>query len=173
MTLVPSAPIVAAIFASCLLPFFLLALSHGPLRIAAPTRRFLVAAACAVAVLVTLLILGEGGEWPDFVAAVALALGSLLAGFTLWTLVAWGFTVTMLRVVEEAGQVASADDWCRAYTGGHGIERFAVDRCALLVRFGFARPAAAEMPSLAITARGRALARAAAIGRALFGLDGS
>jgi hypothetical protein len=170
LNFIPAPPILSAIAASCLLPFLILALSHGPLRVAAPMRRFLIAAALATGVMIAGLALGDIGEWPELAAAIFLGLGSLLAVFTLWTLVAWGFTLTMLRVVEKAGTLASIDAWCRAYSDGHTIERFALDRCALLTRFGFARSDGTATARLMITGPGRAIARVVTAGQSLFGL---
>jgi hypothetical protein len=160
-------PIGCALLASVSLPAFVLFFSHGPWRIGGPMLRFIVASGGAVLVMMAGLSAGATGDWVELMAALILFLGSLLAGFTCWTLVAWGFTLTMLRVLDEQRSFGSIAEWCSACTGGEGIEAFAADRCQLLVRVRLARQ---DRTELTVAPLGRLVAPLVRLTRRFFGL---
>ncbi|CCQ50016.1 hypothetical protein [Crocosphaera watsonii] len=62
----------------------------------------------------------------------------ILCNFTLWTLVAWGFTLSMLIALSRENQPVTLEDWIRAYTNGQTLETFTLDRLGVLFRFGLA-----------------------------------
>jgi hypothetical protein len=163
----PPPAIICALVASVSLPVFVLLLSHGPWRIGGPMLRFAVASGGAVLVMAAGLSTGATGDWAEVTAALILFLGSLLAGFTCWTLVAWGFTLTMLGLLDERRSFSSAAEWCSAYTNSQGIEAFAADRCQLLVRVRLARPDGAG--GFIATPLGRLAAPLVAVTRRFFG----
>jgi hypothetical protein len=164
----PPPPICSALAASISLPFFVLLLSHGPWRIDGPMSRFVTASVCALSVMLAGLGAGGMGDWVELTAALILFFGSVIAGFTCWSLVAWGFTLSMLRVLDEQHSLGSMTAWCNAYTGGQDIEAFAADRCRLLIRVGLARP---DTPGgIAATPFGRLAAPLVELTRRCFGL---
>jgi hypothetical protein len=169
MIWLPSAPIVSAIVASLSLPLFMILVAHGPWRPDSPMRHFLTAAALACALLIVLLLLTNGAaDWPDLFAALVLLAASLLAQYTLWSLIVWGFTSAMLNVLEQRQKVDSVEAWCRAYAGDTGIDAFALNRCGLLLSAGFARFEPSR--TLSITPRGQRAAHLVKAVRWLFGL---
>ncbi len=132
-------------------------------------RHFLGAAALACGLMLLLLLAGGFGEWPDLFAALVLLAASLLAGYTLWTLIVWGFTLAMLNVLDQRRRLGSIEAWCTAYAGDTGIDAFTLNRCGLLLAAGFARIESSR--DLALTARGRVAARMVRAVRWIFGLD--
>lgn len=169
MIWMPSPAIVSAIFASLSLPLFLFLVAHSPWRPTSPMRHFLSAAALAGGLMVALLLANGPVEWPDLLAAAVLLAASLLAGYTLWTLIVWGFTLAMLNVLEQRQQVDSIEGWCTAYAGHGGIDAFTLNRCSLLLAAGFARlPSSRE---LSMTPRGHLAVRFVKAVRWIFGLE--
>ena len=164
----PPPPIGDALVASVSLPFFVLVLARGAWRIEAPMKRFIAAAAGAVLVMAIGLYFAGSADGVELAAAIILLLGSLLAGFTFWTLIAWGFTLSMLRVLEEGHGFDSVEAWCGAYTGGRDIRAFASDRCGLLLRLGLVRYDGQD--GLIATPTGRFAARFVMGVRYFFGL---
>jgi hypothetical protein len=171
MIWLPSSPIMSAIVASLSLPLFLFLVAHCPWRPKSPMRHFLSAAGLACSLMVALLLANWVPEWPDLLAALVLLAASLLAGYTLWSLILWGFALAMLNVLEQRHRVDSIEGWCTAYAGDGGIDAFTLNRCSLLLAAGFARlPSSRE---LAITPRGLLVARLVNAIRWIFGLDRS
>src|SRR5437764_6602360 len=111
---VPTLPAALSLAACALLPVLLLALSHGPLRVAAPGRRFVRAAALMWAAWAAAMTATAPGA-VDLVTGVLLLATATLAAFTLWTLVAWGFTLSMLLALVRAGRPLTAEEWALAY----------------------------------------------------------
>ena len=169
MIWMPSFPILSAILASLSLPLFLFLVAQSPWRPKSPMRHFLSAAALACGLMATLLLTNGRADWPDLVAALVLLAASLLAEYTLWTLIVWGFTLAMLNVLEQRRQVDSIEGWCMAYAGGTGIEAFTLNRCSLLLAAGFAQFESSNV--LSITPRGQLAAQLVKAIRWIFGLD--
>jgi hypothetical protein len=164
----PSSPIAAAIAAAVSLPLFLFALAHSPWRPKSPMRHFLSAAGASCGLLAALLFAMGQVEWPDLLAALVLLVASLLAGYTLWTLIVWGFTLAMLNVIEQRQHVGSIEAWCVAYAGDKGIDAFTVNRCSLLLAADFAELQSSR--ELSITPRGHLAAQLVKAVRWIFGL---
>lgn len=164
---VPPPAVVASLAACLLLPVLLLAMSHARAKVHAPGRRFVLAAS-----VVWLTWAGAmTGMTPDRIDVLTgglLLATATLAGFTLWTLVAWGFTVSMLLALHRAGRPLTVDEWAAAYTGGKRLDAFARDRLGVLLKLGLAdvRDGAVTMTP----GRGRLFARGARTLRQLFGL---
>jgi hypothetical protein len=164
---VPSLPVALSLTACVLLPAIVLALSHGPLKAAAPGRRFAVAVGLTWAAwLAAMMVVSP--DWVDLVTGAMLLATATLAGFTLWTLITWGFTLSMLLALARAGRPLTADEWAFAYTRGKPLEAFARDRLGVLLRLGLAEVRGDEV---AMTPRrGRAFVKTVAILRKLFGM---
>jgi hypothetical protein len=163
----PTWPEAASLAACCGLPVMVLGLSHGPWRIGAPGRRFVFAAAgCWTVWLAAMIALGPGAV--DLLTGALLLATATIVYFTLWTLVAWGFTLSMLLVLHQSARPMSVDEWAQACTNGKPFEAFARDRLGLLFALGLAEERGGRV---AITpGRGRLFARLTGMLRALFGL---
>ena len=134
----PSLTIALSLTACGLLPVYVLILSHGPWKVSAPGRRFIVAAGATVVTWAGLMAVPAEPALPDVVAGGLLLITALLAGFTVWTLVAWGFTLSMLLTLARAGRPLALDEWVTGYTGGKPIDAFSRDRLGVLLRLGLA-----------------------------------
>lgn len=165
---IPSPPVALALLAVGLMPVYLIALSHGPWTVAAPGRRFLVAAGTAWLTWVMLVIASRAADVVGVVAGGLLLATATLAGFTLWTLVAWGFTLTMLLMLARAGRPLTEAEWILAYTRGKPLSVFARDRLGVLFKLGLAESRGDRV--VMTPRRGRLFARATGLLRGLFGL---
>lgn len=165
--LVPSPPVALSLAACAALPAVLLALSHGPARVAAPGRRFVLAAGLTWGGWLAATLAADPA-WVDLLTGALLLATATLAGFTLWTLVAWGFTLTMLAALDRAGRPLTVDEWAMAYTGGRPLDAFARDRLGVLLKFGLAELRGGEV--VMTPGRGRLFAKGVAALRKLFGL---
>lgn len=164
---IPALPVALSLLACGCLPVVLLAVSHGPSRVAAPGRRFILAAALTwVAWLAAMLAVGPG--WMDVVTGGLLLATTTLVGFTLWSLVAWGFTLSMLLALDRAGRPLSAEEWVLEYTRGKPLEAFTRDRLGVLIALGLAELRGDEV--VMRPRRGRLIARLTIALRTLFGL---
>jgi hypothetical protein len=164
---VPTVPVALSLAACGLLPLVLLTLSHGRSRVAAPGRRFVVATVVTWAAWLAAMI-ATAPEWVDLVSGVLLLATATLAGLTLWTLVAWGFTVSMLLALERAGRPSSVDEWALAATRGRSLEVFARDRLGVLLALGLAQVQGERVVMTPL--RGQFVARTARALRLLFGI---
>jgi hypothetical protein len=163
----PTLPVALSLGAVALLPALLLAVSHGPLKVAAPGRRFALAAGLTWVAWAGFMA-GGAPDAVELVTGALLLAAATLAGFTLWTLVAWGFTLSMLLALRRAGRPLTADEWALAYTRGRPLDAFARDRLGVLLKLGLAELRGGEVVMTA--GRGRALARVTTLLRKLFGL---
>lgn len=165
--LIPSAAVALSLVACGLLPVFLLSLSHGVLKVAAPGRRFVLAATLTWgAWLATLPVTVPDAV--ELVTSVLLLATATLAGFTLWTLVAWGFTVSMLLALNRASEPLTIDEWAMEYTRGKPIAAFARDRLGVLFKLGLAETRGCDV--VMTPGRGRMFAKCAGVLRILFGI---
>jgi hypothetical protein len=164
---VPTQPVSFSLAACAALPLVLIALSHGALRIAAPGRRFLSAAGVTWLAWLAAMAVSQAG-WVDMVSGFLLLASATLAGFTLWTLIAWGFTLSMLLALYRGGRTLSVEEWMLAHTRGKPIAAFARDRLGVLVRMSLADIRGGRV--VMTDRRGRVVARIAAGLRGLFGL---
>jgi hypothetical protein len=139
MNFIPSPAILAGIVAGCSLPIVVGVLSHGPWQVAAPGRRFHMAAALVTAGWICFHVWQGAFDVADLVASLLIWLTALLVGFSFWSLLAWGFTLSLLTALARAGRPLSFAEWVACYTGGGTVETFARDRLNLLLRAGLAR----------------------------------
>jgi hypothetical protein len=164
---VPTVPVALSLAACALLPGTLLALSHGPGKVAAPGRRFVLATALTwLAWAVAALAVAPG--WVELLTGALLLATATLVGFTLWTLVAWGFTLSMLLALARAGRPLTVEAWALEYTRGKPLAAFARVRLGVLFALGLAEVRGGAV--VMTPRRGRLFANAAAALRRLFGL---
>jgi hypothetical protein len=164
---VPSLPVSLSLGACVFLPASLLALSHRPLKVISPARRFVMAAALTWLAWFAAMI-AAAPDWVEAVTSGLLLATATLAGFTLWTLIAWGFTLTMLLALNRAGRSLSVEEWALAYTRGKPLDAFTRDRLGVLLKLGLAEIRGGEVTMTPNC--GRAFARVAVLLRKLFGL---
>jgi hypothetical protein len=157
-------------------PLFLTLFAHGPSRITKDGKRFIVSIAATFvlwAVLITFALEPENSRQQyqaiDLLTAVLLLIGGGLTQFTLWSLIAWGFTVSVLRSLGDANCPLSQEEWIHHYTDGQGIQRFTTDRFTVLLRFGMADKGING--SYVLTGRGKFFARLNNALRFMFGLN--
>jgi hypothetical protein len=165
---IPTPAIALSLLGVVSLPFCLLVLSHGPWKVPAPGRRFVLSAGLTVMLWIGLMFVPTSPVLVDVISGGLLLATALLAGFTLWTLVAWGFTVSMLLSLSRAGVPLTPEEWVLRYTGGTPVDAFARDRLGVLFRLGLAQ---AQGDQIVMTpGRGRRMARVVVLLRQIFGL---
>ncbi|MBA4189951.1 MAG: hypothetical protein C0467_18355 [Planctomycetaceae bacterium] len=163
----PSAAIAMSLVACGLLPVFLVSLSHGVLKVSSPGRRFILATALTWGAWLATLP-ATVPDAIDLVSSVLLLATATLAGFTLWTLVAWGFTVSMLLALNRADEPLTVEEWALEYTRGKPMEAFARDRLGVLFKLGLAESRGGNVVMTPL--RGRLFAKGAGALRNLFGI---
>jgi hypothetical protein len=165
---IPGPATATALIAAGTLPIWLMLLSHGPWKIVRPGKRFVLAALLSLGTWVVTLFLWPPGGAIDLISGASILILSLLAGFTLWTLVAWGFTLSMLLALRRTNRTLSLKEWIASYTGGKTVEAFGRDRLGVLFRFKLADRTGAD--EVEATGNGRRVAVIAIVLRKLFGL---
>ncbi len=165
--IIPTAAVALSLVACGLLPVFLLSLSHGVLKVAAPGRRFVLAASLTWGAWFATLP-ATAPNAVELVTSVLLLATATLAGFTLWTLVAWGFTVSMLLALNRSSEPLTVDEWALEYTRGKPLDAFARDRLGVLFKLGLAESRGGDVVMTPF--RGKMFARCAGTLRNLFGL---
>lgn len=164
---IPSASVALSLAACVLLPVFLLCLSHGVLKVLAPGRRFILAAMLTWGAWLATLP-ATASDAVELVTSALLLATATLAGFTLWTLIAWGFTVSMLLALNRASEPLSIDNWALEYTRGKPLDAFARDRLGVLFKLGLAETHGDAVVMTPL--RGRLFAKCAGLLRTIFGL---
>jgi hypothetical protein len=142
MNWTPSPTVALALATGLAMPLLVLALGHGPWRIASEARRFVVALGmAAVAWGLGVAVLFERGEVHslyDVIAGALLILTSGVGYWTLWSILCWGFTTSLLVAIAESEVDLAAEEWFRAYGGGSSLEGFTRDRLSILLATGLA-----------------------------------
>jgi len=104
----------------------------------------------------------------DDIAGAAIMLAATVLAFIAWSLIAWGFTLSMLLALARQKRVGGLDDWIRHYTGGADFHRLAADRAAVLL--GARLAVMAGDNGFRLTSLGRVAARFVAVGQWTFGI---
>lgn len=140
-SLIPPPLFQMALAACLMLPVFLIAISWlAPRNLPAKTR---LAAAIVVSPLVAIAgglhLLPEPGsnpplEWIDTCCAGLLYATAIMIVYSAWSLIGYGFTVSILLDVERAGTAVSRTQLIQSFAGGNGLSAFVHDRSALLLR---------------------------------------
>ena len=166
---IPPPALLAALMGALVLPVLLIALSHPPFKVERPGWRFRLAVLGMTAVWLMLLGLLPGVKPVLEILCGALILPTaVLVGFSFWSLLAHGFTISMLLSLAEAGTPLTLEGWMGAY-GGAGLQAFARDRMQVL--FGLGMVVATPDGLVQATRRGVVTGRVAAVGLALFNID--
>jgi len=107
--------------------------------------------------------------WLELLSGALLLATATLAGFTLWTLIAWGFTLSLLQALDRGVRSLTVEEWALVYTRGRPFDVFARDRLGVLFMLGLAEPRGGNIVMTAN--RGWFLARLTGWFRRLFGLS--
>ena len=156
MNMLPGPAQAAAIGLSVALPLLLLCYA----RIAATGgsgRRFRLGC-LSVMVLYAIACIALPGErhLADMLGGLFLLATAMMLWYILFSLLAWGFTLTLLTALVQAGRPLTLEQWAVAYMQGGDLGTFTHNRLKLLVRAGMVITADSK---LAPTAKGLAVAR--------------
>lgn len=167
MNMLPGPAQAAAIGLSVALPLLLLCYA----RIAATGgsgRRFRLGCA-TVTVLYAIACLALPGErrLDDMLGGLFLLATAMMLCYVLFSLLAWGFTLTLLTALVQAGRPLTLEQWAVAYMQGGDLGTFTHNRLKLLVSAGMVITADNK---LAPTPKGVAVARLVKLVRLSTGL---
>ena len=65
------------------------------------------------------------------IASIIFLTSSIIINFTLWSILIWGFTVSLLESIKKKQKITKSK-WIKKYTGGKNLEFFTHDRVKLL-----------------------------------------
>ncbi len=139
MEFVPAFSVWTALSGLVFLPVLLALLARPPFKLRPPGRRFQLSALIIFISWAAAQFTQDAPESQDLLIGGILLTGGLLCASTLWTLLAWGFTVFLLLALAGNRDAPSLDDWIARYTAGRGVTMFTRDRAGVLLRFGLAR----------------------------------
>ncbi|UWU80294.1 hypothetical protein N2603_18045 [Bradyrhizobium huanghuaihaiense] len=91
----------------------------------------------------------------DVVSGLLLLATAMMLCYVLFSLLAWGFTLTLLTALARAGSPLTLEQWAAAYMRGGDLGTFAHNRLKLLIGSGMVMMADGK---LAPTAKGLAVA---------------
>lgn len=63
----------------------------------------------------------------------------LLIGFMFWSVLCWGYTISMLLCFQMCSEIESLQQWEIAYAGPSGIKELTLNRLKVLTRLRFAK----------------------------------
>ncbi len=92
----------------------------------------------------------------DVLVGALLLLTAILLCHVFWSLLAWGFSVTLLTALARAAQPLTLEQWISAYMQGSDLSGFAHNRLRLLIGSGMVVPSGDQLsvtPLGMITAR--------------------
>ena len=102
--------------------------------------RFAAGCVAAAAIFLALTLVMPGERDPaDVFSGVLFILAAMVFWHVAWGLLAFGFTLTLLTALVQAGRPLTRSDWVRAYMQGSTLEKFARNRLQLLLGTGMAR----------------------------------
>lgn len=130
--------------------------------------RFAAGCAAVAAIFIALAILMPGARDPaDVFSGILLLITAMLFWNVAWSLLAFGFTLTLLTALVQAGRPLSRPEWVRAYMQGSTLEKFARNRLQLLLGTGIAK---ADQQNIVATPFGAVAATMVRSTRFLFGI---
>jgi hypothetical protein len=161
-----------AIFCGGAIPVFLILLGRTSSALQRPGLRYRVSVQAAWVVFLTSLVGFALAGIPigtiDYIAGAAIMLSATVLAFIAWSLIAWGFTLSMLLALAKEKRVGGLEDWIRHYTGGADFRRLAADRAAVLLAARLAVVTGED--GYRLTTLGRVAGRFIALGRWTFGI---
>lgn len=155
MNFLPGPAQTAAICLSAGLPLLLLCYA----RIAAirgAGRRFRISCLTVIILFVIACIALPGQRrLDDVVGGCFLLATAMMLCYILFSLLAWGFTLTLLTALVQVGRPLTSKQWAEAYMQGGDLSTFAHNRLKLLIGAGMVTTADRELTP---TAKGLAVA---------------
>jgi len=95
-------------------------------------------------------------DFDDVLSGVLLLLTAILLYYVFWSLLAWGFTLTLLTALAGAGRPLTQEQWISAYMQGGSLSAFAHNRLRVLLGFGMVVSAGGD---IVVTRTGAATTR--------------
>ncbi|MBH5368040.1 hypothetical protein [Bradyrhizobium glycinis] len=167
MNMLPGPAQAAAIGLSIAFPLLLLCYAHIPAT-GGSGRRFRLGCISIVVLYAVACIALPGQRQFDDVLGGLLLLGTaMMFCYILFSLLAWGFTLTLLTALVQAKHPLTLEQWAEAYMQGGDLGTFTHNRLKLLVGTGMVITAGGR---LAPTATGVAVAHLAKLIRLSTGL---
>ena len=167
MNMLPGPAQAAAIGLSVALPLLLLCYARIPAT-GGSGRRFRLGSVSILALYaIACLALPGQRHFDDVVGGLFLLATAMMFCYILFSLLAWGFTLTLLTALVKAERPLTREQWAVAYMQGGDLGSFTHNRLKLLVGAGMVIAADGR---LAPTAKGVAIARLVKLVRRSTGL---
>jgi hypothetical protein len=139
MILYPAPMQGSAIAISILFPLVLLAVAQIK-AIRGAGARFALGCLTSLAIFVMLSTILPGKRDPaDVLSGCLLLATAMLFWNVIWSLLAFGFTLTLLTALAQAGEPLTRAEWVLAYMKGADLSKFARNRLQLLFGTGMAQ----------------------------------
>jgi hypothetical protein len=136
MNILPGPMQIVAILLGVLLPLLLLFYACIP-GIRGAGSRFRIGCATAVAFFaIACFVLPGERHVGDVLGGLLLLATAIMLSYVLWSLLAWGFTLTLLTSLAQASRPLTLEQWAAAYMQGGGLSTFAHNRLKLLLGSG-------------------------------------
>lgn len=156
MNLLPGPAQTAAICLSVALPLLLFCYALIPsIRGAGSRFRIGCATAAGLFAIACTALPGER-HFDDVVGGTLLLATAMILVYVFWSLLAWGFTLTLLTALARAGRPLTEEQWAAAYIQGGDLGTFAHNRLKLLLGSGMV---VATDGKIAATVKGMVVAR--------------
>jgi hypothetical protein len=139
MILSPTTMQCVALALSIAFPILLLGLAQFRSITGAGTRFGLGCITSAVIFLAMSILLPGGRDPADVFSGALLLATAMLFWNVIWSLLAFGFTLTLLTALAREGRPVNRNQWISAYMQGSDLEKFARNRLQLLLGTGMAR----------------------------------
>ncbi|WP_249129554.1 hypothetical protein [Bradyrhizobium japonicum] len=134
MNMLPGPTQIAAICLSAALPLLLMCYAR---IIRGSGRRFRLGCVSVVVLFVIACIAIPGQRnLDDVLGGLFLLATAIMLCYVLFSLLAWGFTLTLLTSLVQAGRPLTSEQWAAAYMQGGDIGTFAHNRLKLLTGSG-------------------------------------
>jgi hypothetical protein len=169
MDIVPSFVQLLALVIGAGLPLLLLGCAFVPLIRGAGARFGIASAIATLIYAITCVLLPGPREAADIVSGALFLATAILFWYVIWSLLAWGFALTLLTALNAAGRALSSEQWISAYIDGPGgdLTSFANNRLQLLLGAGVAK---SKGDYIAVTPLGIAVARLVQLVRLVLGI---
>lgn len=106
----------------------------------------------------------------DFLAGAAILTTAAMIAFNVWSLLSWGFMLSLLLALSRQDQPISADEWIEAHSGGT-YRIFSRNRLNVLLGMGLAQESEGRVSVASVL--GRLMARAALFASVWYGVKPS
>lgn len=141
--IIPGPATASGIVAGAAIPLVTFILSHRPFKITSLQHRFLIS--CGISFLVwgafvfTYAINAQSVLWSDMLSGILFFLTAIIAFGILWSLICWGFTLSLLKALAESQSAKNQTAWFALYGGGSTTQDFMYDRLSILLALGLAQ----------------------------------